>query len=106
MSSRIIYANLIPVGFQRISLSNSTAVALNSTMRADASVLHFSVETQSIRYRTDGSNPTLTTGVLLTAAAGPYWFRGWNGTAVFKFQRATGNAVVNVMGYREAGSNR
>lgn len=104
--SRNITAGLIPVGFQRISLANSTAVALNSTIKLDASVLHITVETQSVRYRADGTSPTLTTGVLLTAAAGPYWFHGFNGTSNLKFQRSTGNAVVSIMAYRQAGGGR
>lgn len=107
MTQRVFHAGLIPVGFQKSTLSNSTAVSLNSTVRGgDANVLHVSVETQSVRYRTDGTNPTLTTGVLLTAAAGPYWFYGWNGTSSFKFIRATGSAVVSIMAYKQAGSNR
>jgi len=103
MTVRVINAALIPVGFQLMSLSNSTSVAINSTGR-DASVFHISVETQAVRYRADGTNPTLTTGVLL--AVGSHWINGFNGTSTMRFQRSTGTSKVSIMAYREAGVSR
>ena len=102
-AQRVGFAGLIPVGFQTMSLANSTAVAVNSTCRA-ASVLHISVETQSCRYRADGTSPTLTTGVLLTT--GSYWINGYNGTANLRFQRSTGTSKVSLMAYRQVGGDR
>lgn len=97
--SRVINAALIPVAFQTMSLANSTAVAVNSTAQA-ASALHVSVETNAVRYRADGTAPTLTTGVLL--ATGSHWLYGYNGTSVLKFQRSTATSKVSIMAYREA----
>lgn len=93
---RVGPAELIPVGFQVMTLSNSTAVALNSTA-TPCTALRFSVETNSIRFRQDSTAPTLTTGVLLTA--GNYFWDGVD-TTNFKFQRSTGTAKVTVMSYR------
>ena len=96
-------AGLIPQAFQTDSLSNSTAVAINSTVRAaEVDTLHFSVETNDVRYRVDGTDPTLTTGVLLQKD-NDYWFYGYDNTANFKFQRTTGTALVQIMGYKTAG---
>lgn len=97
-ANRIMQSALIPVGFQKITLSNSTAVAVNSTCR-QSDVLHFSVETNNVRYRMDGTAPTLTTGVLLFADE-QYGIDGFNGTSVLKFQRSTGSAIVSVMAYK------
>ena len=93
---------LIPVGFETLTLSNSTAQGLNSTSRASASVVVFSVETNSVRMRADGTAPTKTTGVLF-AAGGPYCL-DWDGSAAFKFQRSTGTAKVSVQTFRYPGT--
>jgi hypothetical protein len=94
-------AGLIPVGFQTLSLANSTAVSLNSTLRG-ARVFDVSIETNAARYRADGTNPALTTGVMLWSGQ-TYRFEGFNGTALLKFQRTTGVSKVSVMGYKHPG---
>lgn len=90
---------LTPVAFQTASLSNSTAVAVNSTIRTGlATVLHVSVETNSVRYRCDSTAPTVNTGVLL--ATGDHWLLGYNRTSKFKFQRSTGTCKLSIMAFR------
>lgn len=93
-------ASLTPVGFQTISLANTTAVAVNTTCR-QANVLDVSVETTDARYRADGSDPTNSTGVLLTKA-NLYRFEGYNGTSKMKFARAggSGTSLVHIMAWR------
>ena len=95
---RTILAGLVPVGFQTMTLANSTAVAINSTCRG-ANVLDISVETNDVRYRADTTAPTLSTGVLLQADV-TYRFEGYNGTSLFRFQRSTGSATVQIMAYK------
>lgn len=94
----VTFAGLIPVGFQTMTLSNSTAVAVNSTCRG-GNVLHISVETQNVRMRSDATAPTLTTGVLISSGV-LFVFEGYNGTANLKFQRNTGTAKVSIMSYK------
>lgn len=95
--------DLIPAAFQTSSLANSTAVAINSTVRnAGACVLDVSVETNNVRYRADATAPTLTTGVLLQKDD-TYRFYGYNGTSLFRFQRQTGTAKISIMAYRYKG---
>jgi hypothetical protein len=95
---RIAASGLVPVGFQVMTLSNSTAVAVNSTCRA-ANVLYISVETNSVRMRADGTAPTLTTGVMFFVD-NTYELNGYNGTASLKFQRSTGTAKVSIQAWR------
>jgi len=102
MATRTVPAGLIPVAFQELTLSNSTAVALNSTIRDIASVLDISVETNKCRYRADGTDPALTTGVVLQVDT-TYRWHGFNGTSKLKFQRSTGTSTVSVMAYNYAG---
>lgn len=103
MTRSIFQGLLTPVAFQVSTLSNSTAVSVNSTVRAARpDVLHISVETNSVRYRADGTNPTKTTGVLLLA--GDHWFPGYNRTSLLKFQRSTGTAKISLMAYRQRGN--
>lgn len=101
-NKRTVPGNLVPVAFQTMSLSNSTAIAINSTVRASSRCLHISVETNDVRYRSDATLPTLTTGILLEKDMS-YWFEGYNGTANFRFQRSTGTSKVSVMGYKYIG---
>lgn len=91
-----------------MSLSNSTAVRINSTCKA-ASVLHISVETNACRYRADGTLPALTTGVLLDT--GEHWIDGYSGEqnstgVLMAFQRSTGTSKVSIMAYRVSGGDR
>ena len=105
MSTRTIPAGLLPVAFQTISLSDSTAIGVDGTVRAtNPDVLDISVETADVRYRADGTDPTLTTGVLLQAD-GWYRWEGYNNTSALAFQRSTGTATVSIMAWRHVGGN-
>lgn len=96
---RVARGSLFPASFEKITLSNSTAQSPNSTTRASADVLHYSIETNDARMRADGTAPTLTTGVLLQKD-NDYWFYGYTKTSDFKFQRSTGTCVINLAGYK------
>lgn len=98
MTQRTFLSGLVPVGYQTISLSNSTAIGVNSTCR-DGRYLRFSVETNDARYRDDGTDPALTTGVLLTKA-NLYVFDGYNGSSALKFQRSTGICTIHLASYK------
>ena len=87
----------IPLSLQTLSLTNSTAGTPNSTTRG-ADVLHFSVETNDIRYSMNG-DAALSTGVLLQKDM-DYWLDGYNGTAALTFQRSTGEASVIIQPYK------
>jgi hypothetical protein len=95
-------AGLVPVGLQVMSLTNGTAIGLNSTLRA-ARVLLISVETNAARMRADGTAPALTTGVLFPKDVAPVRFEGYNGTALLKFQRTTGVSKVSIFGWKHHG---
>jgi hypothetical protein len=101
MSERVRLAGLIPLGFQKITLANSTAVGLNTTC-IYATTLDVSIETTNARYRADGTDPTLTTGVVLVSGV-TYRLEGAQG-ATLKFQRdTTGTCTMNVMAYLHPG---
>ena len=95
---RVTPAGLVPVHFETLSLSNSTAVGINSTGRAYARALLLSVETNAVRMRADGTDPTLNTGILI-ASGSVMWLEGFNGTSALKFQRNTGSASIGVQGF-------
>ncbi len=89
-----------PVAFQVMSLANSTAITVNSTVRAAGpDLLVFSVETQAVRMRADGTDPTLSTGVVYQKDV-DHEFPGYNGTSVMAFQRTTGTVTVSIMAYK------
>lgn len=94
---RIGPAGLIAKGFQTLSLSNSTAVGLDSTNQP-AYMFDVSVETNDVRYRTDGTDPTLSTGVLLPKD-NVYRFWGYSNDTNFKFQRSTGTTLLHIQSY-------
>lgn len=97
---RVGLAGLIPAAFQTMTLSDSTAISVDSTVRtAGAQVLDISVETNNVRYRADGTDPTLNTGVVLQKDT-LYRFSGYNGTSNMAFQRTTGSATVSIMAYK------
>lgn len=96
-SKKFTFGALFPKSFESLSSANSTAVGLNTTTRA-CDALHISVETQNLRYRMDGTDPTINTGVVLQKDD-EHWLHGYNGTADLKFIRTTGTSNFNVMGY-------
>lgn len=98
--TRTAPAGLIALGFEEITLSNSTASGLNSTNDSASSII-FSVETNDVRYRDDGTAPALTTGVLFQKDD-TYFFDGVIGSSV-SFQRQTGTCVVSLIGYKRPG---
>lgn len=105
-NKRVASSTLIPVGLQVMSLT-TTAVSLNSTVRGpnnEARVLDISVETTGARFRSDGTNPTNTTGVALPAST---YMRmtGYNGSTALKFIRAggTGTSTVTIQSYKYVG---
>jgi len=100
--TRVAPAGLIPVGLQKMTLANSTAIAVNSTIRT-ARILYISVKTEAARMRDDGTDPALETGLRLPANLLPFVHDGYNGTSVLKFQRTTGTSVVTVLGYKRVG---
>ena len=99
MSGRIP-VGLVLVGEQTISLSGTAATPPNSTIRASASYLRFSVETADVRVRWGASAPTLATGVLFTTSQGPYVLEGYDGTSLLRFCRQTGAPVVHLAGFK------
>ena len=97
---RAVEGGRIPVAFQSMSLADSTAIAVDSTVRAaGAHLLVISVETQPVRMRADGADPTLTTGVVYQKDI-LYEFPGYNGSSDMAFQRTTGTAEVSIMAYK------
>ena len=103
MVDRTMLAGLIPTGFQEINLINGTAIGLNSTIRTlGGSVLRISVETQDARFREDGTDPALSTGVLLPSGV-TYLWEGYNGTSALMFQRTTGISTIQVQSYKHVG---
>lgn len=65
MSTKVLPLFYSPLGFQKLTVSSSpvgfTLPAVTPTVRA----VTVTVETNSIRYRLDGTDPTTTTGHLL-----------------------------------------
>jgi hypothetical protein len=100
MPGKSILPGLISTGFQTITLADSTAIGINSTLRdAGAQVLRFTVETENARYREDGTDPALTTGVLLPKDTLYEWF-GYSSTSALMFQRTTGTCKIQVQSYK------
>lgn len=88
------------LGFQVLTLSNSTAAGLNSTC-AKARAIIFTVETNPVRLRMDGVAPTRNTGILFNTTGGPYYIDWYNGTGL-KFQRTTGTSKVSIQALKNA----
>lgn len=100
MAKRNIPAGLTGLGFQRIAL-NSTATGLNSTC-LPGSAFVFTAETQNVRLRLDGTNPTSNTGILLVAAGSPLVIDGVKGSSV-KLARSAAGAIVQVQSFKHVG---
>lgn len=82
------------LGYQQItSLSSATAL----TIPAGTTLAVIRCETQSVRWRDDGTNPTATVGMLMLAADSPLYYTGQ--LPLIKFIEATASAKLNISYY-------
>ena len=86
-------------GFETLSVTNGAAVAFTAGTAANAKAAFCTVETQSIRYRMDGTAPTTAVGHLQLSSATSnvaYWFSivGKNKVIAFRMIATTGTASV------------
>lgn len=96
MGTRNTPVAMTSAGFQVLSLANSTALPLNSTL-GTGKWFHVTVETNSCRYRADGTLPAKSTGILL--ATGTHWLPEMPGS-LLGFQRTTGISKVSVQAFK------
>ena len=91
--------NARPLGSQvALSVTSSAAVAL--TVPPDAEFAVISIETQAVRFRDDGVDPTASDGVLLpVTSSSPWVYVGTYGLSRIKFIAQSGTAVLNVSFY-------
>lgn len=104
-------AGLVPVTFQEIVLTNSTAVGFNSTARTAigrSMVADISVETTDVRYRFDSTGPLSTTGVIMQKDT-LYRWEGFDGTGSLANLKFIGDggaaAVVSFQFWKYQGSD-
>lgn len=87
-------ALVFPLGYQQItSLSSSTAL----TLPTGASMAVVIAESQTVRWRDDGTNPTASVGMPLTVNS-PMVYTG--PLASLKFIQTTASATLNIAYYR------
>lgn len=80
------------LGFeQNTSLASATGLA---SIPAGADLVLLQATGQNVRWRDDGTNPTATIGMVLTAAGDPYPYSG--DLTKIKFIEAAASAVLNV----------
>lgn len=85
-----------PLGYQQItSLSAATAL----TVPDGATRCLLQAETQNVRFRDDGTDPTASVGMILIAGSAPFPYEG--NVAAVKFIEASASAKLNVTYYPE-----
>jgi hypothetical protein len=82
-----------PLGYQQIT---SLASAANLTPPAGATAALITVETASVRWRDDGTAPTTSLGMLLTAGQS---FTYYGNLSAIQFIAVSGSPTVNVAYY-------
>jgi len=91
--------NLSPFGYQQItSLSSATALTIPAPTNAvPATLALIQAETQDVRWRDDGTNPTASVGMVLAAGETlPYT----GDLSKLKFIETTASAKLNISYYR------
>lgn len=98
MASNItsIAGHLTPVGYQQIT---SLAAATALTIPDKTAVIMVQAETQNVRWRDDGTNPTTSVGMLLVAND----ILIYTGTSAIKFIEVTASAKLNITYFRNNG---
>ena len=91
-------------GYATLAVS-TTAVALPAALsgtKENAQAAYVTVETNSVRYRVDGVDPTATEGHLMPATVGPetgLWIYGSMNVVRARFIRASADGTVKVTYY-------
>lgn len=88
-------ANLIPVGYQKIS-TLTAAVGLTVPAKARYAMVCPQTKGEGVMFRDDGSNPTATDGMPI-AANEKVWYTG--DLSAIKFIQAEASAVLHVLYY-------
>lgn len=83
-----------PVGYQQITVLTA---AVGLTIPTNATRCTLQAETQNVRWRDDGTNPTATVGMIVIAGQAPVEYRG--DLSAIKFIEATATAKLNVAFY-------
>jgi hypothetical protein len=91
-----VSAALVKLGYQQIT-SLSPAAAL--TVPTGATFCIVTAESQAVRWRDDGTNPTASVGMPI-ASGGSYTFNGAVNLAALRFIEQTASAILNVSYYR------
>ena len=87
-----------PLGVQTALSVGASAISL--TVPKGSKFAALSVETQSVRFRDDGTAPTSSTGVILTTTGEQPWiYASEEGLSALQFIATTGTAMLNVAYY-------
>ena len=84
-----------PLGYQQIT---SLSAATGLTVPSGANRASITAEAQTVRWRDDGTNPTASVGMPITAGNGK-WYIG--DLTKIKFIQATSGGILNVAYYSE-----
>ena len=97
-NARVLAGKYRPLGYQQItSLSSATGLTVPTSATIGNPVLALiSCEDQNVRWRDDGTNPTTTVGMLLTAGS-ELAYSGDLGA--IKFIEVTASAELNISYY-------
>lgn len=87
-------ATLEPKGYQKIDFTPATSTSL--TVPAGAKYALIKVETTTVRWRDDGTDPTTTDGMLLDIGD-EFWYTGQ--LTEIEFIETAANAVLHVSYY-------
>lgn len=86
----------IPLGYQQVTL---TGTAAGLTVPVGATMGMFSVETQSARFRDDGTAPTASVGIVIPVGIAPFCYTG-NLSALLLIGAGS---ILNVSYYKSPG---
>jgi hypothetical protein len=87
------------VGFEQIVVPNSVRHLAHLTVPPSATHVEIQADTQNVRYRMDGNNPTGTVGMLFVANAAPKTF-DMNSLQAIRFIQAAAGARLNFHYFR------
>jgi hypothetical protein len=90
-----------PSAYSRLPVTTAGVVRLSSIERETAGAVFITVETNNVRYRIDGGNPTLNFGHLVVAAAyQSIWLNDPASIKEFRVIAIGGNAILHITYYK------
>lgn len=99
--TNVIVVDRTPFKYKKMTITTDAVSSLNATFANNSGAVFLTIETNSIRYKIEGGDPTSTDGHLISSAISQnLWLHDRHAIRNLKMIAIDGNSTVHVTYYR------